>query len=138
VTTTQPAPGTEQPSIGTLASDASRHLSTLVRGEIALAKAEIGATVKRAGTGAGMFVAALVLVAYSLTFGLIALAEGLISLGVWPWLAFLIVFALLLIVAAVLVLVGRRMVKRLTPPEKTIAEAKQTAETLRRSGLHTP
>jgi hypothetical protein len=30
------------------------------------------------------------------------------------------------------------MVKRITPPEKTIAEAKQTAETLRRSGQHTP
>jgi uncharacterized membrane protein YqjE len=138
VTTTQPAPGTEQPSIGTLASDASRHLSTIVHGEIALAKAEIGASVKTAGTGAGMFVGALILVAYSLTFGLIALAEGLVSLGVWRWLAYLIVFVLLLIVAAVLVLVGRRMVKRIKAPEKTIAEAKQTAETLRRSGLHTP
>jgi ABC-type multidrug transport system permease subunit len=137
VTTTQPAPGTEQPSIGTLASDASRHLSTLVRGEIALAKAEIGTSVKRAGTGAGMFVAAFVLVAYSLTFGLIALAEGLVSLGVWRWLAYLIVFVLLLIVATVLVLIGRRMVKRITGPEKTIAEAKQTAETLRRTGQHT-
>src|SRR4029453_17739903 len=101
-------------------------MSTLVRGEIALAKAEIGTSVKRAGTGAGMFVAAFVLVAYSLTFGLIALAEGLVSLGVWRWLAYLIVFVLLLIVATVLVLIGRRMVKRITGPEKTIAEAKQT------------
>ena len=56
----------------------------------------------------------------------------------WRWLAYLIVFVFLLIVAAVLVLIGRRMVKRITPPEKTIAEAKQTAETLRRTGQHTP
>ena len=68
----------EEPSIGQLASDASEHLSTIIRGEIALAKTEIGAAVKNAGTGAVMFLAAAAILVFSLTFGLIALAEGLV------------------------------------------------------------
>lgn len=137
MTTTQPAPGTEQPSIGSLASDASRQLSTIMRGEIALAKAEIGLSVKNAGTGAGMFVGALVLVVFSLTFGLIALAEGLVAIGLWRWVAYLCVFAFLLLVAGLLVLIGIRKVKKVKAPQKTISTAKRTADTLKHPSQHT-
>ena len=72
-----------EPSIGQLAADASTQLSTIIRGEVELAKLELTASVKKAGIGAAMFAAAGVILAYSLTFGLISLAEGIHSLGLW-------------------------------------------------------
>ena len=128
---TVPAAHTEQPSIGTLAGDVSRNLSEIVRGEVKLAKAEVGSAVKNAGTGAGMFVGALVLVVFSLTFGLIALAEGLVTIGLWRWLSYLIVFGFLLLVAGILVLIGIRKVKKVKSPEKTIKQSKRTAQALK-------
>jgi uncharacterized protein YneF (UPF0154 family) len=49
------------------------------------------------------------------------------------WLALLIVTVFLLVVTAVLVLVGQRMIKKATPPvpEQAIAEAKLTSSALR-------
>jgi hypothetical protein len=141
MTTTQPDPSAVQssaaePSIGTLASDASRHLSTIVRGEIKLAKAEIGASVKNAGTGVGLFIVAAILLVFSLTFGLIALAEALISLGLWRWVGYVIVFGFLVLVATVLVFVGVRKVKRVKSPQRTIRAAKETAAALKHPGRH--
>ena len=61
-----PKPTPDEPSIGQLVSDASTHLSTLIHGEIELAKLELRSSVKNAGTGAGFFVAAAVLLLFSL------------------------------------------------------------------------
>ena len=44
-------------SIGTLMSNASQQVSTLVRGEIELAKAEVTTSAKRGGIGAAAFAA---------------------------------------------------------------------------------
>ena len=46
-----------------------------------------------------MFAAAGVLLVFSLTFGLIALAEGLVALHLWRWAAYLIVFGFLVLLA---------------------------------------
>ena len=113
-------------SIGQLAADASAQLSTIIRGEVELAKLELTASVKKAGIGAAMFAAAGVILAYSLTFGLIALAEGIHSLGLWRWASYLIVFGALVILALLLVFIGIRMVKRIKSPERTIATTKDT------------
>ena len=43
-----------------------------------------------------------------------------------PWLAFLIVAAVLLVVAAVLALIGYTRVKKVKAPEKTIAQAQES------------
>ncbi|MCU1690427.1 MAG: uncharacterized protein JWN20_2355 [Jatrophihabitantaceae bacterium] len=120
-----------QPSIGELAKDVSTHLSTLIHGEIELAKSEVTASVKNAGTGAGMFIAAAVVAAFSLTFGLIALAEGLIALGLWRWLGYLIVFLLLVLIAAALVFLGIKKVKKVKAPQRTIATTKDTVAFLK-------
>src|ERR1700716_1424457 len=63
-----------EPTIGSLVADAHTSFSTLLHGEIELAKLEVKASVKNAGTGAGMFMSAAILLVFSLTFGLIALA----------------------------------------------------------------
>jgi hypothetical protein len=128
----------EQPSIGTLVADASANFSKVLHGEIALAKLEITSSVKSAGTGAGMFGAAAVLLVFSLTFGLIALAEGLVTIGLWRWVAYLIVFGFLVLLAGILVLLGYRKVKRVKAPKQTIETTKSTVAALRQATAHEP
>jgi hypothetical protein len=125
-----------QPSIGSLVQEATKDFSTVLRGEIELAKLELTSTVKYAGAGAGFFVGAVVLVLFSLTFGFIALAEGLVALHIWRWAAFLIVFGFLLLVVAALVWLGIRSVKRVKAPKRTIATGKETVAYLKRPDQH--
>jgi hypothetical protein len=120
-----------EPSVGQLVSDASTHFSTLLHSEIELAKLEVKSSVKNAGTGVGFFAAAGVLLVFSLTFGLIALAEGLVAIGLWRWLAYLAVFGALVLVVAVFVWLGVRKVKRVRAPERTIATSKDTVAYLK-------
>jgi uncharacterized membrane protein YqjE len=119
------------PSIGELVQNASTQFSTILHGEIELAKYELKSSVKNAGTGVVFFIAAGVLLIFSLTFGLIAFAEGLIALHIWRWAAFLIVFAVIVLLAGLLAFLGIRKVKKVKAPERTIATGKDTAAFLR-------
>ena len=120
-----------EPTVGQLVSDASTHLSTIIRGEIELAKLELKSSVKNAGTGVFFFVTAVVLLFFSFTFGLIALAEGLTTIGLWRWLSYLIVFGFLLLLVLALVLLGVRKVKRVKAPQRTIDTGKDTVAYLK-------
>jgi uncharacterized membrane protein YqjE len=122
-----------EPSLGSLVADAHASFSTLLHGEIELAKVELKASVKNAGTGAGMFAAAAVLLVFSLVFGLIALAEGLVALHIWRWAAYLIVFGALVLLAVLLVVLGLRKIKRVKAPRQTIATTKDTVTALRKA-----
>jgi uncharacterized membrane protein YqjE len=119
------------PSIGELVQDASTQFSTILHGEIELAKYELKSSVKNAGTGVVFFVTAAVLLIFSLTFLFIAFAEGLVAAHIWRWAAYLIVFGTLAVVAGLLVFMGVRKVKRVKAPERTIATGKDTAAFLR-------
>ncbi|HEY7048590.1 MAG TPA: phage holin family protein [Jatrophihabitantaceae bacterium] len=120
-----------QPSIGELVQEASTQFSAVLHGEIELAKLELRSSAKNAGVGAGFFTGAVVLFFFSLTFGLIALAEGLVAAGIWRWAAYLIVFGFLLVLVATLVFLGIRKVKRVKAPERTIATAQETIAALK-------
>ena len=126
------APGTQpEETLGMLIANASRDLSALVQGEIALAKAELQLEAKNAATGGAMFGAAayLGIVASILLF--ITLALFLTWLGLEAWVAFLIVTVLLLLVAGVLVLLGKKKVKNVGPPERTLRTSKDTVAFLK-------
>jgi hypothetical protein len=136
-----PRTGPDEPTLGALFATASRDLSTLVRSEIALAKAEIKVDVKSAVTGGAMFGAAALLAVLSLPLLLIAAAYGLVAAGLPRAVAFLVVAAVLLVVAGVLVFIGKRAVSKVGPPERTIRTSKDTAAFLKspRSGdAHSP
>jgi uncharacterized integral membrane protein len=122
-----------EPSIGSLVADAHTSFSTLLHGEIELAKLEVKASVKNAGTGAGMFIGAAVVLIFSLTFLFIAAAEGLVAAHIWRWAAYLIVFGLLVLLAGLLVFLGIRKVKRVKAPQQTIATTKDTVSALRKA-----
>jgi membrane protein implicated in regulation of membrane protease activity len=112
--------GPDEPSVGTLVQSAMADMSTLVRAEIELAKAELGKSAKKAGVGAGAFGAAAVVLAFSGFFFGIALAEFLTWLGLERWISYLIVWFLLVLLAAIAALIGRRIVKRIEKPERTL------------------
>ena len=80
------------PSIGDLVKDATTQVSTLVRAEVELARAEITRDVKKGLTGSVFFILALVVLFYSTFFFFFFLAE-LLDTWLWRWVAFLIVFA---------------------------------------------
>ena len=118
-----PAP----PSVGELVRDASTQISTLVRAEIELAKAELGETVKRGGIGAGLFIAAAVVALLSLPFLFVTLAEVLVAVGLPRWSSYLIVWGIFVLLAALLALLGRQSMRRLRKPERTLETVKDTA-----------
>lgn len=117
----------QEPSVGELVRRASEHVSTLVRGEIELAKTELSGTVKRAGVGGGMLAAAGVIALFSVPFLFVVIAEVLVAVGLWRWLAYLIVWVVFLLIAGVLALIGRAQLKKMGKPERTLKTAKDTA-----------
>jgi uncharacterized membrane protein YqjE len=121
----------DQESIGDLVKASLDSVSTIVRGEIELAKLELKSSVKNAGVGVGMFVAAAILLVFSLTFGFIALAEGLIAAGLYRWLGYLVVFALFVAIAAALVFLGIKKVKAVKAPQQTIETGRDTVAYLK-------
>lgn len=127
-----PDPAAVQLSLGELVTDASKHLSTLVHGEIELAKTEITGSVKKGAQGAVFFGAAAIVLVFSLVFLLISLAEGLVELGLYRWLSYLIVWFLLVVIAGVAGLIGLRKVKRVRKPERTIETLKDSKQLLQR------
>lgn len=120
-----------EPTVGQLVSEASTHLSTIIQGEIALAKLELKSSVKNAGTGAGMFIGAAILLVFSLTFLFIAVAETLAHFWFDRYIAFFITFGFFVLLAVVLVLLGIKKVKRVKAPQRTIATSKDTVAYLK-------
>jgi hypothetical protein len=95
-------------------------MSTLIRSEIELAKAEVGKSAKKAGIGAGAFGAAGVLLGVSTVFLFITIAEFLTWLGLQRWISYLIVWAFFVLLAAIAALVGRGQMKKIEKPERTL------------------
>lgn len=119
--------GAEDPrekSIGELVKELSAETSTLIKQEMALARAELTEQGKRAGAGAGMLGGAGV--AGLLTLGaLTATLIALLDKAMDTWLAALIVTIVWAAIAGVLALQGKNKIKEATPP------APQTVETVK-------
>ncbi|MFC0459383.1 phage holin family protein [Arthrobacter liuii] len=109
-------------SIGELLGDVTRDLSTLMRQEVELAKAELKQTTTRAGKGAGMLAGAGVGGHFVLIFLSLALMWALGAIMALGWAA-LIVAVIWAIIAAVLASIGRKELKQ-------IKGLPQTGETL--------
>jgi len=98
-----------------LTRDAAAQLKKLLSAELALFKAEMAAKAKAAGIGVGLFVGALVFVFFALGV-LVAAAVFGFALIVPGWLAALIVAGILIVLAIILALIGRALLKRGMPP----------------------
>lgn len=126
-----PGVDVENVSVGELLGNVSRDLSTLMRQELALAKAELKVEASKAGKGAGMLGAAgfagymvLLFLSFALWWALAnVMDEGL---------AALIVAVVWGVAAAVLYASGRSTFRQMNPkPERTVDTLKQVPDALK-------
>jgi uncharacterized membrane protein YqjE len=119
-------------SVGDLVSEAIKDLTQLVRYEVDLAKVELRADIRRLGLSGALLATSAFTGFLVLVMLCFALAYGLITLGVWPWAAFLIVaFALILLAALALGIVYLKM-RRISGLRKTRESVQEGLALLRR------
>lgn len=121
-------PDVENESLGSLVGQLTSDVSTLMRQEVALAKAELKEEAKKAGKGAGMLGAAG-LAGYFVLLFLSLTIMWLLGEVMWLWLAALIVMILWGVAAAVLFVMGRKQLKEVNPkPEQTVETLREDKE----------
>lgn len=120
-------------SIGGLVREATSQVSTLVRAEVELARAEVTAEVRKGLQGSIFFIVALTVVLFSLFFLFFALGETL-DLFLDRAAAFWIVFGFMILIAAVFGLLGYLRVRKIRKPERTINSLRESAQVFSRRG----
>jgi hypothetical protein len=113
-----------RPSVGEVFSDVTGDVSTLIRQEVELAKAELRQSAARAGKGAGMLAGAGISGYMVLLFASVAAWWGIGDVTGLGWSA-LIMAAIWLIIAAILVLMGRQEIS-------AVSGVPQTAQTVKK------
>jgi len=121
-------------SVGDLIKAMTTDLSRLVHNEVQLAQTEISAKIKQAGVGVGAFGGAGVLALYGIAVLIAAAVLGL-AVVLPPWLAALIVGIVVLAIAGVAALVGKRKMSEAAPvvPERTVASVKEDVAEIKES-----
>ncbi|WP_353508258.1 phage holin family protein [Intrasporangium sp.] len=123
-------PGEPLGSLGDVVSDIARDMSTLLRQETELAKAELRESAQRAGKGSGLLGGAGLAGWFVLLFLSVALWWAIgdaVGLG-WSALIVAVIWA---IVAAVLYSMGRSELKRIQGLPKTAETAKHIPEAMK-------
>ncbi|MFG6446242.1 phage holin family protein [Microbacterium sp. P06] len=119
-------------SLGELLGEVTQDLSTLMRQELELAKAELRQSATRAGKGAGMLGAAAYAGLMAIFFLSVALWWALGLLVGLGWSA-VIVAVLWGIVALVLFLQGRKQLKEIKGAPQTVDTIKQIPDAVKRN-----
>src|SRR4051812_7110928 len=126
-------PEVENASVGQLIGEVTKDLSTLMRQELDLAKAELKVEAKKAGQGAGMFGAAGFagyMVLLFLSFALWWALENVMDAG----LAALVVAIVWGVIGAVAFVLGRNKFREVNPkPERTVDTLSQVPSALKPS-----
>ncbi|MEF2978531.1 phage holin family protein [Subtercola sp. YIM 133946] len=119
-------------SLGDLLGEVTRDISTLMRQEVELAKAEVKQSASRAGKGAGLLGGAGYAGLMAVLFLSIALWWGLGHLIDNGWSA-VVVAVLWAIVGLILYLVGRKQLKEVNGAPQTVDSLKKIPETLKKN-----
>ena len=121
-------------SVGELVQQLSQQTSTLIRQEMRLATVELQEKGKHAGKGAGMFGGAGLVALYGVGA---LIAAAIIGLGtvLELWIAAVIVGVVLLAVAGILALSGKKQVEQAGPPlpEQALESAKQDVNEVKKA-----
>ncbi|WP_353952032.1 phage holin family protein [Knoellia sp. S7-12] len=117
-------------NVGDLFADITRDLSTLIRQETELAKAEIRQSAMKAGKGAGMLGGAALAGHFMLMFLSISLWWGLGNEIGRGWSA-LVVAAVWAVIAAVLARIGRSEIKQAKGIPQTTQTAREIPDALK-------
>ena len=119
-------------SLGDLLGEVTRDLSTLMRQEIALAKAELKQSATTSAKGAGLLGGAGYAASMVVLFLSLALWAALASLVGWGW-SGVIVAVLWAIIAAILYVVGRKQLKEVQGAPQTVETLHEIPETFKRN-----
>ncbi|RFA19036.1 phage holin family protein [Subtercola boreus] len=119
-------------SLGDLLGEVTRDLSTLMRQEVELAKAELKQSASKAGKGAGMLGGAGYAGIMAILFLSIALWWGLGYLIDNTWSA-VVVAVIWAIIGLVLYTRGRKELKQMQGAPRTVDSLKKLPETLKRN-----
>lgn len=122
----------ESTSLGELLSEVTSDLSTLMRQELELAKAELKQSATRAGRGAGMLGGAGYAALMAVFFLSVALWWALGYLTGLGWSA-VIVAVIWAIVAAVLFVTGRKQLKSVEGAPRTVDSIKRIPDAVKRN-----
>ena len=114
-------------SLPEVIQDIVGNVQELIRSEFRLAKAETREEVSKAAKSSVMLGAGIVLAAYAVGFLLLTVMYAL-ETTVAPWLAALIVAVGVMIIAMVAVSTGRKRMKQVHMPEKTIETVKENVQ----------
>ena len=106
--------------LGELVQDLSRQTSTLIRQEMRLAQAELAEKGKHGAKGAGMFGGAAGVALYGVGALVAAAILGLATV-LEPWIAAAIIGIVLLAVAGILALTGKKEFEEAGPPKPELA-----------------
>jgi hypothetical protein len=119
-------------SLGDLLAEVSRDISTLMRQEVELAKAELRQSATRAGKGAGMFGGAGVAGVMALLFLSITVwwALGYLIGNAWSALVVAVIWA---IVAAIMASRGKKEIDEIKGMPRTADTLKEIPDTLKRN-----
>ena len=121
-------------AVGELVQRLSQQTSTLIRQEMRLATVELQEKGKHAGKGAGMFGGAGLVALYGVGA---LIAAAVIGLGtvLELWIAAVIVGVVLLAVAGILALSGKKQVEQAGPPvpEQALESAKQDVNEVKKA-----
>jgi hypothetical protein len=120
----------ESPSVGDLLSDISKDISTLMRQEVELAKAELQQSAKKAGKGAGMLTGAAIFAHLAVVFLALAGWWGLGDSIGRGW-AGLVVMAVLAIIAAALGVLGRNQIRAVSGLPQTTTTVKKIPDAVK-------
>ncbi len=123
----------DKQTLGALVSGVTQDMSRLVRGEIELVKTELRESARSAGQGTGLLVGAGVFAFLALIFLLLTLAWVIVALGLPTWAGFGIVTLLIIALAIVLALVGRKQLEAVKGPERSQASLEKTKAVFSRS-----
>lgn len=125
---------TDQP-MAELVRQASEQTAALVRQELRLAQVELTEKGKRAGLGVGLVGTGTLLLLVGLAVLLVAVILAL-ALVVPPWASALIVAVVLLAVAGVLALTGKKQVDHAIPPvpEEAMASTRRDVDEVKQRG----
>ena len=119
-------------SAGSLLSDAMGNVSSLVRGEVDLARAEIGENVTKAGVALGMIAGAALIALVSLNVLAAALVAALTEAGLDAGWAALIIGGVLAVIAFVLMGKGVNDLKLSSlAPTRTAKNVRRDAEAVK-------
>ena len=119
-------------SLGDLLGEVTRDLSTLIRQELALAKAELRESAGKAAKGAGTLGGAAYAAGMAVLFLSIALWWALGDLIGLGWSAVLVA-VLWAVIALILYMVGRKEIQQIEGAPQTVETLKEIPETFKRN-----